>query len=58
MISRSLYTTCLFPGSTLDDEPLHMVQMVRSGSVIERELRYNYDDMNLDVRPLINIVSE
>lgn len=51
-----LYPMCIFPEP--NDTTGAMVQMVRSGSQIESELRYNRGDMELDVRPLIEIVSD
>lgn len=50
-----LYPTCVFPDPNAASEL--MVQMVRSASQIESELRYSRGDMKLDVRPLIEIVS-
>lgn len=53
-----LFPECLIPGNDPKMQFVPMSQMVKCGSLIETELRYNRNDSLLDVRPLINIICE
>lgn len=53
-----VFPTCVLPGK-LDSksEFMPMVEMVKSGKLIEEELRRNKRDMKLDVSPLISVIA-
>lgn len=52
-----LYPMCLLPREHGEKEFTPMSQMVKTGSLIESELRYNRNNPDLDIRPLIRIIS-
>lgn len=53
-----LLPTCIYPDQNSNDNFKPMAQMVKAGKLIENELRYNRNDLNLDIRPIIEVISD
>lgn len=53
-----VFPTCVLPQKLdLKSEFVPMAEMVKSGRLIEAELRHNLRDMKLDVTPLISVIA-